>query len=66
MRSISLDDEVYRVCQDGGGGSFKTVVLVKDSGASPNREPKGELLSGVNRLLAASPRAVPWFPKEAP
>ena len=51
MRNISPDDAVYRVCQDGGGGSFKTVVSVMDSGASPSSEPKGELLSGVNRLL---------------
>ena len=51
LRNIPLDDAVYRVCQDGGGGSFKTVVSVMEGGASPRLEFKGELLSGVNRLL---------------
>ena len=51
MRNIPLDKAVYRVCQDGGGGSFKTVVSVMESGGDPSIEPKGELLSGVNRLL---------------
>ena len=51
LRNIPFDEAVYRVCQDGGGGSFKTVVSVMEGGASPNLESKGELLSGVNRLL---------------
>ena len=51
MRNISPEDAWYRVCQDGGGGSFKTVVSVMDRQVDPDTETKGEMLSGVNRLL---------------
>ena len=50
-RNISPADAWYRVCQDGGGGSFKSVVSVMDKGIDPSKEDKGEMLSGVNRLL---------------
>ena len=50
-RNISSADAWYRVCQDGGGGSFKSVVSVMDRGVDPSKEDKGEMLSGVNRLL---------------
>ena len=51
MRNIPPDDAFYRVCQDGGGGSFKSVVSVMDRKVKPDTETKGEMLSGVNRLL---------------
>ena len=50
-RNISPADAWYRVCQDGGGGSFKSVVSVMEKGIDPSKEDKGEMLSGVNRLL---------------
>ena len=52
MRNISPENAWYRVCQDGGGGSFKSMVSVMDQQIDPTKEDKGELLSGVNRLLA--------------
>ena len=51
MRRIPIKDAWYRVCQDGGGGSFKSVVSVIDRRVDQSRETKGEKLSGVNRLL---------------
>ena len=51
MRNISPADAKYRVCQDGGGGSFKSVVSVMDKSVIPEMETKGEMLSGVNRVL---------------
>ena len=51
LRNISQEDAFYRVCKDGGGGSFKAVVSVLDRSVDPSREKDGELLSGVNRLL---------------
>ena len=40
MRNLSLNNAVYQVCQDGGGGSFKRVVSVMENGASPSTEPR--------------------------
>ena len=51
MRQIPIKDAWYRVCQDGGGGSFKSVVSVIDRRVDQSRETKGEKLSGVNMLL---------------
>ena len=51
MRNIAPDDAMFRVCQDGGGRSFKSVVSVMDRKMNPEAETKGEMLSGVNRLL---------------
>ena len=51
MRNISPEDTWYRVCQDGGGGSFKSVVSVLDRKIDSERETRGEILSGVNRVL---------------
>ena len=39
------------VCQDGDGGSFKSVVSVIDKSVIPEMETKGEMLSGVNQVL---------------
>ena len=52
MRNISPENARYRVCQDGGGGSLKSMVSVMDQQIDPTKKEKGELLSGVNRLLA--------------
>ena len=51
MQNIAQEDFMFRVCQDGGGGSFKSVVSVMDRKVNPDTETKGEMLSGVNRLL---------------
>ena len=51
MRGIRPENTQVRVCQDGGGGSFKTVVSVMDSSIDLESEAAGEKLSGVNRLL---------------
>ena len=40
-RNISPADAWYRVCQDGGGGSFKSVVSVMDKRIDPSKEGKG-------------------------
>ena len=48
MRDIFPEDTIVRVCQDGGGGSFKSVVSVMDRSVSPFAEAAGEKLSGVN------------------
>ena len=51
MRGICPTNTVVRVCQDGGGGSFKSVVSVLDRSVNHSYEAAGEKLSGVNRLL---------------
>ena len=51
MRNILPAGAKYRVCQDGGGGSLKSVVSVTDKTVNPKMESKGEMLSGVNRVL---------------
>ena len=48
MCNFSPENALYRVCQDGGGGSFKSM----DQKIDPTKEDKDELPSGVNQLLA--------------
>ena len=48
MRGICPTNTVVRVCQDGGGGSFKSVVSVLDRSVNHSYEAAGEKLSGVN------------------
>ena len=35
MRNIAQEDVMFRVCQDGEGGSFKSVVSVMDRKVNP-------------------------------
>ena len=50
-KNILPADAKYWVCQDRGGSSFKSVVSVLDKTVNPEMETKGEMLSGVNRVL---------------
>ena len=48
MRGICPTNTVVRVCQDGGGGSFKSVVSMLDRSLNHSYEAAGEKLTGVN------------------
>ena len=48
MMGIFPSNTIVRVCQDGGGGSFKSVVSVLDRTVNYSYEAAGEKLSGVN------------------
>ena len=63
-RNISPADAWYRVCQDGGGGSFKSVVSVMDKGIDPSNTPSykktilesKQPVSGIDFFFRFSPR----------
>ena len=48
MCNVASKYATLRVCQDGGGGYFKSVVSVMNTKVNPDTETKGEMLSGVN------------------
>ena len=50
-RHLNDKEVITRVAMDGGGGSFKIVANVFDKNSDPKKEKKGNLDTGVKRIL---------------